>query len=546
MNIKAITKPALGIGLLFTAVLPAAASQSTQFGPQQVITNTATAVIECAPIDGDGDGDFGLVAAVTGADRVTGFENNGDGTFTAFNLLLGFPNTTCVHVADMDGDGDPDVIAGAPGNVFPPGSSNGLRVFENNGAGSSWTVHVINQDVSGIWDVTSADMDGDGDEDVVICLGLFWDQIGWFPNNGNFNFGGVRAISTGESTSNEPRNIHTADVDGDGDMDVLAANYNGNDVSWYRNNAGTGLSWSRLIINNQALGARNVRTADVDNDGVLDIVTTSVLDRTIAWHAGLGNGVFGSRQVISTANLDARGLHVVDLDNDGDVDVLSTSETDNRVDWYENLGGGTFGGSNVITNFAIDAAYVDSADIDGDGDEDVISVSPGDNKIAWFENLLAPPTVGTPYCFGDGSGSPCPCFNEAGAGEGCQNDTGNGAILSASGSASIAADDLVLSATNLTSGPGLFFQGNNAVNSGNGNSFGDGLRCAGFNVVRLEVQFANAANGFTADSTISISSRGGVSVGDTKRYQFWYRDANGSPCNSGFNLTNGYEITWGP
>ena len=175
----------------------------------------------------------------------------------------------------------------------------------------------------------------------------------------------------------------------------------------------------------------------------------------------------------------------------------------------------------------------------------MISVSPGDNKIAWFENLLAPPTVGTPYCFGDGSGSPCPCFNEANAGEGCGNDTGNGAILSASGSASIAANDLVLSATNLTSGPGLFFQGNNAVNSGNGNGFGDGLRCAGFNVVRLEVQFANAANGFTADSTISISSRGGMSVGDTKRYQFWYRDANGSPCNSGFNLTNGYEITWG-
>jgi hypothetical protein len=155
------------------------------------------------------------------------------------------------------------------------------------------------------------------------------------------------------------------------------------------------------------------------------------------------------------------------------------------------------------------------------------------------------PEPGMAYCFGDGSGTACPCGNEGGAGEGCANDTGNGAVLSASGTASVAADDLVLSATNLTSGPGLFFQGNNAVNSGNGNSFGDGLRCAGFNVVRLEVQFSNAANGFTADSTISISTRGGVSVGQTKRYQFWYRDSGGSPCHSQFNLTNGYEITWG-
>ena len=152
---------------------------------------------------------------------------------------------------------------------------------------------------------------------------------------------------------------------------------------------------------------------------------------------------------------------------------------------------------------------------------------------------------GSSYCSGDGSGTACPCGNAGGAGEGCANDTGIGAVLSASGSASIASDDLVLSATNLTSGPGLFFQGNNAVNSGNGNPFGDGLRCAGGNVVRLEVRFANTGNGFTTESTISIATRGGVSAGQTRRYQYWYRDSGTSPCSSLFNLTNGYELTWG-
>jgi hypothetical protein len=152
---------------------------------------------------------------------------------------------------------------------------------------------------------------------------------------------------------------------------------------------------------------------------------------------------------------------------------------------------------------------------------------------------------GSAFCFGDGSGTPCPCGNTSAADEGCANDTGSGAILSASGSASIAADDLVLQASQLTAGPGLFFQGNNAINSGNGNSFGDGIRCAGGQVIRLEVRFANNANGFTADSTISVATKGGVSIGDTKRYQFWYRDAGTSPCSSLFNLTNGYEVTWG-
>jgi hypothetical protein len=152
---------------------------------------------------------------------------------------------------------------------------------------------------------------------------------------------------------------------------------------------------------------------------------------------------------------------------------------------------------------------------------------------------------GTSYCSGDGSGTACPCQNAAAAGEGCANDTGSGALLSGSGSASILSDDLVLSTTNLTSGPGLYFQGNNAVSNGNGNPFGDGLRCAGGNVRRLQIRFANSGNGFTTATTISISAAGAVSAGQTKRYQYWYRDAGSSPCNSLFNLSNGYEITWG-
>jgi hypothetical protein len=154
------------------------------------------------------------------------------------------------------------------------------------------------------------------------------------------------------------------------------------------------------------------------------------------------------------------------------------------------------------------------------------------------------PAAGVGFCFGDGSSSSCPCGNAGGAGQGCANDTGVGAELDASGSNSVAADDLVLSASNRPPGPGLFFQGNNAVNSGNGSSFGDGLRCAGGGVRRLEIQFSNSAGGFSTSTSASVSGGGAVSVGDTKRYQYWYRDAGTSPCSSLFNLSNGYEITW--
>jgi hypothetical protein len=153
------------------------------------------------------------------------------------------------------------------------------------------------------------------------------------------------------------------------------------------------------------------------------------------------------------------------------------------------------------------------------------------------------------FCVGDfNTLTGCPCFNESSnLGSGCENSTGLGALLTATGDANVVTDTLVLHGSNLPSGPGLYFQGNNAVNSGNGNPFGDGLRCAGGGVRRLQIRFSNAGNSFTTSTTISVSAAGGVGAGQTKRYQLWYRDTSTSaPCNSGFNLSNGLEVTWAP
>ena len=73
--------------------------------------------------------------------------------------------------------------------------------------------------------------------------------------------------------------------------------------------------------------------------------------------------------------------------------------------------------------------------------------------------------------------------------------------------------------------------------------FGDGLRCVGGGVLRLEVRCSSAGH---SQTTISIADKGGVSAGDLRRYQYWYRDTDSTPCGSGFNLTNGYELTWTP
>jgi hypothetical protein len=151
-------------------------------------------------------------------------------------------------------------------------------------------------------------------------------------------------------------------------------------------------------------------------------------------------------------------------------------------------------------------------------------------------------------CFGDGSGTQCPCGNTGGAGEGCANSTGLGAILSGTGTPSVTADTLVLSVTQgKPSQPILFFQGINFINSGNGNVFGDGLRCCGGDVKRLEVSTMDASGSVSTTATLSV--RGSVSAGSTYCNQGWYRDpsgAGGSPCSTFFNLTNGLSVTWAP
>ncbi|MCH2103096.1 MAG: hypothetical protein MK297_03680 [Planctomycetes bacterium] len=152
--------------------------------------------------------------------------------------------------------------------------------------------------------------------------------------------------------------------------------------------------------------------------------------------------------------------------------------------------------------------------------------------------------VGAPYCFGDGSSTACPCGNAGAPGRGCGNGAfPAGAELSGQGSASIANDNLVLNISDMPQNqPVLFFGGGNAVNSGNGNVFGDGLRCAGFGVNRLEVSTSDSSG--IASTSSSISTRDGVSIGDIRRYQAWYRDPVTTLCGSGFNLSNGLEITW--
>jgi len=154
---------------------------------------------------------------------------------------------------------------------------------------------------------------------------------------------------------------------------------------------------------------------------------------------------------------------------------------------------------------------------------------------------------GVVYCSADAAA--CPCGNGGDGTSGCANSTGAGGTLSASGSPSLSNDTLVLEVTGLAPNqPCLFFSGANRVNGGAGIPFGDGLRCAGFQAVRIQV--VNSDGSGEVETSVEVSTNGQafghtIEVGETVNYQAWYRDNVAvSPCGSSFNTTNGYSLRW--
>jgi len=372
----------LRLSLLIFLFLPAVpATAQVTFSNEIQITGFETGINSVYSIDLDGDGDFDILSSSETDDKISWYENlDGFGSFGYKQEISNEADyASDVIGADIDGDGDYDVISASRLDYK-------IAWYENlDGLGNFGQQHVISSNAAWATSVCSADLDGDGDVDI---LSSSWtdNKIAWYENlDGWGNFSPEIIITTSCSGAND---VICKDLDGDGDLDVLSASDHDPNIAWYENTDGLGTFGAQQTISNYADGAKTVFSTDLDGDGDNDVVSASETIGEISWQENLdGLGSFSVEQVIGTSTWDVRSLYGDDMDGDGDCDLLSAHGS-SRVSWFQNTDGlGNFGWQRYLSERSRGVADVITADLDGDGDKEVISAADEYDYIEWFENL---------------------------------------------------------------------------------------------------------------------------------------------------------------
>jgi hypothetical protein len=192
-------------------------------------------------------------------------------------------------------------------------------------------------------------------------------------------FSGLKPIT---NTADGVRWIDAADIDGDGLSDILSANKFGSNISWYKNNVGGTFSpRQQIAFLDQTI---HVSTGDLDGDGDIDVMGLSYASELLVWYENLdGLGNFSNRKIISTNALGAFFMMAEDIDADGDLDIIWGGDG-SRIEWFENTDGlGHFGNAILIDSVPVSRSLA-MEDLDNDGDLDLVSTS---YKVWWFENI---------------------------------------------------------------------------------------------------------------------------------------------------------------
>jgi hypothetical protein len=345
--------------------------------PTHLDTSDLVQVIAVEAVDADDDGDLDLLCTGN-IDSMTVFRQLGPREFDLrpVSLDLGTTDTeyfTSLAAADLDGDGDIDLIAGDGGL-----GGNGCHVIWNTGGEQFSATPRSFLDAIGVFSypmlADSGDFDGDGDLDAaVVCTqSSNTGTLAIMRQSSSGVFDATPIVAGSVPVIQSPMSVAAADVDGDADLDLVVSNYLVHTVTIFEQiGSGQFTPHADVVSSPNPYG---VCVADIDGDGRVDLVTqdNGYAGRLcVFWQMESGDFDPSPTLLIgSVSGYPRNALLAADMDNDGDLDLVTGR---GAIYVYWQTGARQFASEpTVVGSWPAAALCVDVADLDGDGDLDLI------------------------------------------------------------------------------------------------------------------------------------------------------------------------------
>jgi len=314
-------------------------------------------IAQVNPVDLDQDGLVDVLACESKHNTVFWLQQKPDGSFEEKLIAENMRAPVRVETADMDKDGDIDIIVSSMSVVFPNNDKIGaIFILENDGE-MRFTEHLIIDNIARVVDARAADFDGDGLLDLAVGqFGYDQGEIRWMRRTGPWEFESEILLNLSGAI-----NVCVADFDGNGTQDFAALISQQWEEMHIFLNDGNGNFNSKVVwgSTNEDYSCSGMTLTDLNRDGRPDLLFSNGDGfgpnpepgpkpwHGVQWLENKGNGFFQFRRIG-----DLGGAYCpigVDFDNDGDMDVVALSSFNDwkkpkaiSMAWYENLGGERF------------------------------------------------------------------------------------------------------------------------------------------------------------------------------------------------------------